>query len=514
MSDNCARWAELSDRVAAGDAVEGGEADFLRAHGDVCNECRAERELWQKLPGVLEEPSLLFGSLRNGGFAGTDASPPPAHGGGPGSRRKWLAFAGIGLAASVALVAFAWKTRARAVASRSAEVRIAFAAGDVQVNQAPARAGRKLERGDGVKLGSGGACVLFEPGVTVCAQGDTEFVVERTELERRRLRLLSGTVVARLAPQPKGATFGIETSAGAFVAKGTSFAVELDGGAAELRVHEGTVSAEPRSGASEAVRARAATSLGRGPIALRPLSSVAAARDARLLQLAGFWSEQASCELDISASPGGQIALDGTELGQSPLTALVTHGSHRLALSLSGFGPVAERLTLAHGERVSRSYELTPLGVADAAAETVAESDRVGAANDVSAPARSTPPLSANELLARARELRAKGRYAEAAATYRKLLALHPRSDQARAAVVSLGELQLSQLGKPEAALSSFDTYLKSGGALAQEARYGRIRALRKLGRLGDERSAIEAFLRDYPRSVQAAALRSRLSER
>jgi hypothetical protein len=514
MNEACTRWARLSDRAAVGEAVDGGDAEFLRAHGQACAECGAEHELWAKLPGALSEPSALFAPLVSArapdageAFAQAELQRKRAR-----RRRVVLALSGFGLAAGAAFGFGLWRTNTPSATAPRTEVRLAFVSGDVTVNQAPARAGLKLDRGDGVKLGSGGACLLLEPGVTVCAQSETEFVVERTELEKRRLRLVSGSIVARLAPQPKGATFGIETAAGAFVAKGTSFAVEIGaGGVAELRVHEGTVSAEPRSGSNQAVRAPAAVSLGAGAFAPRPLSSAAAARDARLLQLSGVWSEQASCELDISASPGGQVALDGMELGQSPLTALVTDGGHRLALSLAGFGPVAERLTLARGERVARRYELTPLSV-PAPVAAPPETERANVPSDA-APSRAIT-LSADELLSRAREQRATGRYAEAAGTYRRLLALYPRSDQARPALVSLGELELSQLGNADSALASFDAYLRGGGALAQEARYGRIRALRKLGRLGDERSAIEAFLRDYPRSVQATALRARLLER
>jgi tetratricopeptide (TPR) repeat protein len=515
VSEACTRWARLSDRAAVGEAVDGGDAEFLRAHGQACAECGAERELWAKLPGALSDSSALFAPLvsaraLDASDALVEAERERKH---ARRRRAVLALSGFGLAAGAALGFGLWRVNTPVATAPKIEVRLAFVSGDVTVNQAPARAGLKLDRGDGVKLGSGGACLLLEPGVTVCAHSETEFVVERTELERRRLRLLSGSVVARLAPQPKGATFGIETAAGAFVAKGTSFAVEIgSGGVAELRVHEGTVSAEPRSGSNQALRAPAAVSLGAGAFSPRPLSSAAAARDARLLQLSGLWSEQASCELDISASPGGQVTLDGMELGQSPLTALVTDGGHRLALSLTGFGPVAERLTLARGERVARRYELTPLSI-PAPVAALPETERTNVPSDTATPSRAIP-LSADELLSRAREQRAAGRYGEAAGTYRRLLSLYPRSDQARAALVSLGELELSQLGNADSALASFDAYLRGGGALAQEARYGRIRALRKLGRLGDERSAIEAFLRDYPRSVQATALRARLLER
>jgi outer membrane protein assembly factor BamD (BamD/ComL family) len=116
---------------------------------------------------------------------------------------------------------------------------------------------------------------------------------------------------------------------------------------------------------------------------------------------------------------------------------------------------------------------------------------------------------TAAQMLSAARGLRAQGRLGEAAQAYRALQSAHPRSAEARASQVSLGDLDLS-LGNPSSALRSFEAYLAGGGALAQEARYGRIRALQALGRKAQERAATEEFLRLYPDSVQARALRAR----
>jgi hypothetical protein len=77
---------------------------------------------------------------------------------------------------------------------------------------------------------------------------------------------------------------------------------------------------------------------------------------------------------------------------------------------------------------------------------------------------------------------------------------------------VSLGELLLSELADPAGALRSFESYLKAPGALTPEARYGRIRALGRLGRVAAEQAAIEQFVHDYPRSVQAANLKAKLT--
>jgi tetratricopeptide (TPR) repeat protein len=132
----------------------------------------------------------------------------------------------------------------------------------------------------------------------------------------------------------------------------------------------------------------------------------------------------------------------------------------------------------------------------------------------VASKAASAGAGSPANLLARAQLLRSDGRYRDCAAAYRQLIARHPRSDEARVALVSLGELELSELSRPALALRAFDDYLRSHGPLAREARFGRIRALRGLSKTTEEKEAITAFLKDYPDSAQAASLRHRSQTR
>jgi ferric-dicitrate binding protein FerR (iron transport regulator) len=116
------------------------------------------------------------------------------------------------------------------------------------------------------------------------------------------------------------------------------------------------------------------------------------------------------------------------------------------------------------------------------------------------------------EMLEQARALRARGDFAGAAELYRKIHAANPQSPSGLAALVSLGELSLSPLNDAQGALKAFDTYLAHGGALAQEAAFGKARALRALNRPADERRAIERFLASYPDAPQSRVLRHRLS--
>jgi ferric-dicitrate binding protein FerR (iron transport regulator) len=115
------------------------------------------------------------------------------------------------------------------------------------------------------------------------------------------------------------------------------------------------------------------------------------------------------------------------------------------------------------------------------------------------------------ETLEYARALRARGDLARAAEVYRKIHAASPASPSGRAALVSLGGLLLT-LRDPRGALNAFDSYLAGGGPLAQEAMFGRVRALRALNRPAEERLAIERFLAAYPEAPQRHVLRARLS--
>ena len=140
-----------------------------------------------------------------------------------------------------------------------------------------------------------------------------------------------------------------------------------------------------------------------------------------------------------------------------------------------------------------------------------ADSARAPAGDLPTAARPAEPPASADALLQRAQtELRA-GRTRDAVSAYQALVARYPSSPEAQAALFSLGQVSLSG-GNAAAALAYFDRYLAGrGGALGMEARYGRIQSLRRLGRAGEERAAIDDFLGRYGDSAYAAGLRARL---
>jgi TolA-binding protein len=119
---------------------------------------------------------------------------------------------------------------------------------------------------------------------------------------------------------------------------------------------------------------------------------------------------------------------------------------------------------------------------------------------------------SAGASFDRANAARRSGDHARASELYRTLVARYPHTAEARASLVALGRMLLDD-GDAAGALGSFDQYLASGGALAEDAMLGRALALRHLGRAGDEAGAWSTLVREYPRSVHAERARQRLLE-
>jgi TolA-binding protein len=121
-------------------------------------------------------------------------------------------------------------------------------------------------------------------------------------------------------------------------------------------------------------------------------------------------------------------------------------------------------------------------------------------------------PPSAGTTFDRANSARRSGDHRRAAELYRALVTRYPGTAEARASLVALGRMLLDD-GDAAGALRSFDQYLSTGGAMAEDAMLGRALALGHLGRPGDEARAWGALVREYPRSVHAERARQRLLE-
>ncbi|HEX6240203.1 MAG TPA: hypothetical protein VFZ61_04900 [Polyangiales bacterium] len=119
------------------------------------------------------------------------------------------------------------------------------------------------------------------------------------------------------------------------------------------------------------------------------------------------------------------------------------------------------------------------------------------------------------DLLQRANQLRAGGRFQSAAETYAQVYERYPRSLSAYAAQIAAASIELEHLGKPQHARKLFEGALASQprGALDLEARQGLALSLRDLGRDRDEADALRALIRIHPETPAARRAEARLKE-
>lgn len=122
-------------------------------------------------------------------------------------------------------------------------------------------------------------------------------------------------------------------------------------------------------------------------------------------------------------------------------------------------------------------------------------------------PVVQTPPTDpASWLFRAASRARSIGRYQEAAALYGVLQRDYAGSETEVVARVALGRLWLGHLNDPGAALGAFESYLeaRADGPLSEEARSGRVVALRRLGRETEAEQARQDLLAHHPTTLYA----------
>ncbi|WP_164016928.1 tetratricopeptide repeat protein [Pyxidicoccus trucidator] len=131
------------------------------------------------------------------------------------------------------------------------------------------------------------------------------------------------------------------------------------------------------------------------------------------------------------------------------------------------------------------------------------------------APARIPPDAEPEDLLRKANELRAVGRWKEAEALYLHVIRAQPSSLASYVARVASGSLRLEHLGNARGALRQFQEALRiqPHGVLGQEARHGIAEAWRALGDREAEARALEEFLAIHPDSPLGTTARTRLGE-
>lgn len=506
-------WEALQERWVAGETLSPMEERLRVEHSTHHQLARRELELFSDLGQELApdkpfppDAALVARVLR----ALSGQSPPKLtlvtderHPGSPSRSRRPL-FAALGLAATIALLAggialFRGQEESRTAASPAASPvavtpppaahnrsELVFASGEVRADGARAAVGeRTLLAGQHVSTGEGRACVRIDPAIDVCLGPRSEIVLGSLSQADTRVRLVRGLAIASLSKRPPGETFSLSADGVVATARGTVFAVEKSA-EPEVLVLEGIVDVSDRK---TIINLPAHSRLTvRDKAGARPLGRGTEARLRALIGPVGLWQGDSLGVLEVpEATDAVEVSIDQGEPLPLPLSIFVAAGQRDLVLH-SGSGALRhERVQVLPGQ----THRLSP-GLAPAAA---------GAAHPAPGP---------DALLDQARQALSRGDAAKALSLYRRLTAIHPNSREAATVLVTMGKLEL-QTGSPGRALQAFQAYLARGGPLSPEALGGKIRALRALGREGEERAMMEQYLSRYPDGFEAPALKRRL---
>lgn len=524
------RWTELTDRQALGEELSPEEQEFCERFGagDSADTAVArEQEFYAELAHLDAAPDEHSRALVDAALAGLaqdtvrqEQQTVSRIRRDLGSRATVAVAALAALAAAVGLgyVAFGPTAAPEVVATPDApapRIELVYVSGDVKVDgHAPERGTTLLREGSTIEVARGSACIAMDPGIDLCAGAATSLRLTRTLSPWRRLDLVSGEVGVQLQPQPEGARLSIVADGVWSTAVGTAFTVAHEGTqGVRTTVLHGKVRVGSDGGHEHIVVAHQQARVRGGRADVAPVMRSEESSEWALLHPAALWREPVSATLALDGAPGAEVVLDGEPIGITPLATLIPVGAHRLALRIDGRVALEREFVAEAGRPVVLDIEWGALTIAPtpvAAAEAPAATAPRAA---VPTPA-TRPQRSAAEVLGQARRLLREGSYAAAATEYEALRRDFPTSPESSTVLVPLAQIELDRLGRPERALVHLDRYLGSGqGALAQEARYARIRALAALRQSRQEATAIEEFLRLHPTSLRATRLQERLAE-
>lgn len=549
MSANlgCDKVWELSDAQHQGHEPTLEETSFKEAHLRECSLCALEQSLHARLGDLEAEgpaPTLTEAQERGwvervmwhddqaqGAFDETPLQPEPRW------RRVGLA---VAIAAGLVLLAVpAWRASTSAT---TVVPQLFLASGEVSTHEVAgatgsSQAGDALPAGSMVAVAEGRAALKLGGETLVFLSPHTRLKVNVATSKLFELGLETGEVVLDIAGLHGGRVV-VKTAAGMAEALGTVFAVSVNSQGTEVRVERGVVLVTPGAGPERRLLANEGVLMGRETRALSPAEMT---RDRKAIEWAEPTRREQSALLTIGSEPGGgTVYIDSRELGHTPLSAFISPGERSVELRAPGAAPIREKVHAEVGGNLSRSYVVHPAEPVEAPIAQPVVTATPKEPKDK--PAMRPPPgprgpgvsrqhrdetwqapVSGGggslgpgpaELMEQAKVSRAQSDWSGAANAYRELTERYPKSSEVRASLVPYAQLLLDRLHEPRLALAIFQRYLDEvRGPLSEEASWGRIKALEKLGRRSDEVTFLREFLRLYSSSLEGSAARRRLDE-
>jgi hypothetical protein len=179
--------------------------------------------------------------------------------------------------------------------------------------------------------------------------GDSEMMIDQLTAQEIRLNLERGKVDVRRGPHGPDDALQVVAPAHVIRARGTWFTVAAARYETTVEVLEGVVEVMDReSGATTTLNAPTRAVFGRGKNTQIPINAreAAALRTASEMNLLAPASLKKNALMTVNSDPAGTLAVDGVELGPTPLVARQPVGRHYIEIQRHGFQPLRRWIVL------------------------------------------------------------------------------------------------------------------------------------------------------------------------
>jgi hypothetical protein len=342
-------------------------AEKARTHLDACADCRLAyarvRSANEAFDDLLELPLPEVGVIRGEATVRwTRVAQPP--------RVRPPFFVAFGLAAAAAGLMLLWNPAPPPPPSETAativhlktpaphetplEAVVTLLGGVVHVTHAGATARLEptMHLGRGDLLSSteeGRVAAQWAEGSGFLLLGDSQLEIQRLASQEILLGLSRGKIDVRRGPHGPDDALRVVAPAHVVHARGTWFTVAAAQYQTTVEVLEGVVEVSDRDGGGTTLlHAPTRAVFGRGHNTQAPIN----ARDAALLRTASEMNLLSPAALiknalmTIASDPAGTLAVDGVELGPTPLVARQPLGRHYIEIQRNGYMPIHRWVTL------------------------------------------------------------------------------------------------------------------------------------------------------------------------
>jgi ferric-dicitrate binding protein FerR (iron transport regulator) len=351
--------------VALADLARGklADADGARLHLDDCAECRTAfervRSAQLAFADVLDAPLPEVGVIRGEATVRWTRLPAP--------RRVRPSFVvGLGFAAAAAAIFLMWRPARPVEVGPIVHVRpapprettlqalVTLLGGVVNVTHGEKTArlepSMAISRGDRlVSTEDARVAAQWAEGSGFLLLGDSQLDIQRLAAQEIRLALSRGKIDVRRGPHGPDDALQVVAPAHVIRARGTWFTVAAAQYTTTVEVLEGVVEVSDREGgASTLLHAPTRAVFGRGhntqtPIGVHEAAQLRTGSEMNLLSPAAL---AVNGLMKVNSDPAGTLAVDGVELGPTPLVARQPLGRHYLEIGRHGFVTLHRWVTL------------------------------------------------------------------------------------------------------------------------------------------------------------------------